>query len=280
MKHHYVPQFLLREWSETTDDGQVEVFRLDLPHIPSSRTTPKYTGYEVDLYALTREVIAGMDKQAIEKRFNRDVDNQGALVLQKLNSGGLRVLTIDDRVRWARFLMSLRIRQPDVVQMLRSEGERHLRATLTAQQKQYEELLGLEDSLSLVKWTEEQYPGLIENIGLSFFHRIVDNPVVGEKILQMKWWLWDFSDVPHDLVLADHPCIFTSGLDDPGLIIALPISPRKAFMATQSVKAAEIMRRQSANELVKRINESSVRQGRVRIYARDKSHARFIRNRR
>jgi hypothetical protein len=52
MRHHYVPEFLLRSWSETTADKKVEVFRLDLNDLPSNRHVPKYTGYEHDLYAL------------------------------------------------------------------------------------------------------------------------------------------------------------------------------------------------------------------------------------
>lgn len=280
MDHHYVPQFLLRGWAESSNDGRVEVFRLDLNHVPSSRKSPKSTGYEPDLYALSRDVVAGMDKQAIEKQFLRHVDNQGALVLQKLLDSGLHSLTSDDRICWARFLMSLRIRQPEIVRMLRDEAAHHLRDALSKQPEQYEELVELKDPPTLIDWTEKHYPGLIENVGLSFFHELVDNPTVGQKILQMRWWLWDFSNAPYELLLADHPCIFTAGIDDASLVICVPISPKKAFMTTQSQGVVDLMRQQQPKELAKRINEFSLTQARVRVYARDDSPARFIRNRR
>lgn len=111
------------------------------------------------------------------------------------------------------------------------------------------------------------------------FFKLVDNPQIGDKLLRMKWWIWDFSDVQHDLLLADHPCIFTTGINDPNLVIALPIAPKKAFMATQSDDAAEVMRRQRPKDLAVRLNESSIAQARVRIYSRDKSSARFTKNR-
>ena len=130
-----------------------------------------------------------------------------------------------------------------------------------------------------MEWTRKNYPGLIENFGLSFFHRLVDDPKIGEKILRMRWWLWHFTREQHDLLLADRPCIFTKGIDDTGLVIALPIGPRKAFMATSTDRVATIMRQQHPKHLLMRLNESSLGQARVRIYARDASPRRFIRNR-
>jgi hypothetical protein len=95
----------------------------------------------------------------------------------------------------------------------------------------------------------------------------------------MKWWLWDFAREQNDLLLADQPCIFTAGIDDPDLMIALPLGPRKAFMATKSDHVATIMRRQRPKDLLMRLNESSLNQARARLYARDASPRRFISNR-
>jgi len=280
MKHHYVPVFLQRAWAGASPDRKVEVFRLDLDGIPSSRRCPKYTGYEEDLWALSKDQVAGMSCQALEKLLFSRIDNDAAIVRRKLEEQGLRVLTSDDRENWARFLMSLRLRQPDLVRTLKDESAEQLRTVLGEQPEQYEKLAGCDDPPSLVEWTEKKYPGLIENFGLSFFAELGDIPEVGISLMRMKWWIWDFSATPHDLVLADNPCIFTSGITDPNLIVALPISPKKAFLAIQTGRVSESLRRQNRKTLVQRINESSVLQACVRIYARDKSPARFIRNRR
>ncbi len=279
MRHHYIPQFLLKPWLAGNADGRVEIYRLDLDGVPSSRKTPKHTGFEENLYALTIPVVAGMNQQAVEKHFLMHVDNLGALVRRKLDEHGLRSLTTDDRVNWARFLMSLRIRQPDIVQMIRTDAAANLRVNLAAQPEQYEELAQLNDPSTLEEWTEQHFPGLIENIGMSFFHKLVDNPAIGDKLLRMRWWLWDCASVPHDLLLADHPCVFTHGIDDPRLVIALPISPKKIFIATQSDETADLLRRQRPKDLVVKLNEYSIGQTRTRVYARDTAPARFIRNR-
>jgi hypothetical protein len=95
MRHHYVPQFLLRAWAETQPDKRIEVFRLDLPGLPSSRHTPKYTAYEDNLYALTMPVVAGMKQQAVEKHLLQHIDNLAADMLRKLTTTGLAGLTLE-----------------------------------------------------------------------------------------------------------------------------------------------------------------------------------------
>jgi Protein of unknown function (DUF4238) len=269
MRHHYVPQFLLRAWTETQPDKSVEVFRLDLPDLPSSRHAPKYTAYQHNLYALTMPVVAGMEQQAVEKLLLLHIDNLAAGMLRKLATTGLTGLTLENRCDWARFLMSLRLRQPHIIQQLRTESSEYLEVSLIDQPEEYDAIAGTEDPPTLLEWTRKNYPGLIENFGMSFFHELVDKAEIGNKMLRMKWWLWDFTREQNDLLLADQPCIFTTDIDDADLVIALPIGPRKAFMATRSDRVAAIMRRQRPKDLLMRVNESSLNQARVRVYARD-----------
>ena len=82
MRHHYIPELLLKVWAETTLDKKVEVFRLDLAGIPSKRYSPKHTGYEKDLYALTHDQVAGLKKQHVETEVLKSVDNEAAKVLK------------------------------------------------------------------------------------------------------------------------------------------------------------------------------------------------------
>ena len=60
MRHHHVPEFLLRKWADTSSDRMVEAFRLDIEELPSKRWAPTSTGYEQDLYALTEPTVAGI----------------------------------------------------------------------------------------------------------------------------------------------------------------------------------------------------------------------------
>jgi hypothetical protein len=279
MRHHYVPQFLLSAWCEGATDGKFQEFRLDLKELHTYRRVPKATAYQVNLYALTMPIVLGMSQQAVETHVLRQIDNDAARVRTKMVHQGLKSLSISERCDWVRFLMSLRIRQPDMVGKLKTESADHLRQTLASQPEQYEALAQENEMPTLEEWVEKNFPGLIENFGLSFFHELVDNRDVGTKILHLRWWLWDFSRARHELLLADNPCIFGGAIGAPELIVALPVSPTKAFLATRGDRTAAMLRGQDPKMLAMRLNESSVLQTRARIYARTLTPERFVKNR-
>ena len=279
MDHHFVPKFLLRAWSNGASDGMLQEFRLDLEGLPTMRRAPTATAFQDNLYALTKPEVAGMSQQAIETDLMSLIDNYAAPVRVRMEQHGLKNLSITERQDWVRFLMSLRVRQPDIVSQIRAEGAHNLRQNLLDAPEQYEALAEEDDAPTLEEWVEQHYPGLVENFGLSCMPKLVDNREVGTKILYLRWWLWDFSNAKHELLLADNPCIFTGGIDAPELIIALPISPTKAFLATRGDLTAAKLRQQSPSTLVVHLNESSVLQAGARIYARTDAPKQFIGNR-
>lgn len=278
MRNHYLPQFLQRPWAAPSD-GKLQVFRLGERGIKSFRQTPKGNGYVEDLLSLTREQVAGMDQHAIEKVVLQAIDNDASLVRQKLETHGLSALTSEERSAWVRLIMSLRLRQPGIVLQLREESASTLRETLAAQPEEYDALADGDAPPTLEEWTEAKFPGLIENFGLSFFHELLDNKTVGDKLLQLRWWLCDFSSCSHHLLLADNPCIFGGGIDDPNLAVVLPISPTKAFVATRGEVTAKALREAPPSVLLRRLNDATVRQASTYTYGRDETQRRFIENR-
>lgn len=279
MNHHYVPQFLLAKWAARSPDQKVEVFRLDLPHLPSSRRSPRGTGYEPNLYALDRPNIAGMSQHAVETLLLKDIDNFAAVVMRKLEQHDSCHLTDDDRCNWVNFLMSLKVRTPENVKNLKFIATNRLKKSLATTPEIYKILQSSSNFTSFEQWVEAKYPGLIENLGLSLFRDILLNEIVGEKIVKMTWIIWDFSKVRYKLILADRPCIFSQGIDDSRLIIALPISPRKLFMAVGSESVAATIKKQQPAEIVSKVNEYSLLQAKYRVYSEDTLPRRFIVNR-
>ncbi len=278
MRNHYVPQFLLRQWVKDSDK-KLESFRVDIKGLPSNRQAPIGTGYEDNLFALSRDQVAGMTKHAIEESLFRVIDNDASLVLQKLCTQKLSTLNPKEDQDWVRFLMSLRTRQPKAITSIIENSDKNFRKELSKSPEEYKQLAGEEDPQTLEEWTEGRFPGLIENFGMALLDRLIDNPSIGTKIIGMTWWVWDFSDLSNHLLLADNPCIFTTGIDSDDLVIALPISPHQAFIATKSERVSKIIRNQSTKSLLTKINESSVAQANTRIYALDDSPRKFILNR-
>ncbi|WP_041372946.1 DUF4238 domain-containing protein [Phenylobacterium zucineum] len=277
MRNHYVPQFLQRPW--TGADGALQVFRMKAGRFETFRQVPKGNGYEEDMLSLTKDTVAGMDKHAIEKVVLQSIDNEASKVRDKLEAGQLTSLTLEERSAWVRFIMSLQLRQPSNVLYLRNESESVLRKNLAEAPEEYEALAGQSAPATLEEWTEQIFPGAIENFGLSFFHELLNDPGVGNKLLRLRWWVYDFNACSNHLLLADNPCVFAGGIDHPNLAVVLPISPRKAFLATRGELGARAIREADPKVLVGRLNDASVKQAKERVFARDESPRRFIENR-
>ncbi len=279
MRHHYVPQFLLKAWAETTSDKKIVSFRLDLPQMPSSRLSPKSTAYEEDLYSLSQSIVGGVEKQEIETTFLQNLDSNAAQVLVKMHTNGLSSLTHDDLRYWVHFVISLKARTPEAAHIIKSRGSKHLETSLDDKPHEYEAIADTSDPTTLKDWVEEHLPGLIENFGMVSLDKFVLSHDIAQRLLGMTWWLWNFEGQQNHLLLSDRPCIFTAQLDAHDLVIALPIGPWKAFMMTKGERVSDILKSQRHKDLLMRINESSLGQAQKRIYARDESPRRFICNR-
>ena len=279
MRHHFVPQFLMKFWSDTTRDGKLEVFRLDLPLLPSSRMTPKYTGFEQNLYSLTKPKVANVERQDLETQFLMKIDDGGSRALQKMAENYFDTFNSRDCQSWARFIFSLLYRTPDVVSLLHSKASKTLVSSLNERPEEYKVIAETIDPPTLNGFVEKNIPGYVENYGiLSLRNIIVDNDKI-QKLLQMKWYLFDFKMQTNHLLLSDRPCILTASFNDQDLLVVLPLGPKKAFMATRSDQVADFIGRQRPKDLLMYINESSITQSRNRVYACDDTPHHFIRNR-
>lgn len=287
MKHHYVPKFLLRGWvlksSETLPDppfdNKLEKFDIGGDAVSSDRKGLGEVGYERDLYALTRREIAGLKKQDIETIFMSTLDNDAARVKNKLLTSDNIKLTNSERCQWARFLMSLRVRLPDEVNNIVKEASSVLLESLRGNPFEYRQLENECDPETLEAWVEEKFPGLIQNFGLSELGNYIDNEKVGDKLINMHWRVVTFKWGAPELLLSDNPCIWSGGIGDENLIIVLPISPSKLFMACRGESVERKLSALSEKSLIEKVNASSVRQSKKSIFAKTSLPKRFIENR-
>ncbi len=221
-----------------------------------------------------------MDKHAVERAVLQSVDHEASLIRQKLEATQLASITFEERCAWVRFIMSLQIRQPHIVSQLRSKAAETLRTKLAERPAEYEALVDDDVPPTLEAWTELMFPGAIENFGLSFFHKLLNDETVGTKLLHLRWWVWDFAECSNHLLLGDRPCVFAGGIDDPNLAVMLPISPTKAFIATRGDKTALALSEAKSPMLLGKFNNATVKQAFERVFALDETPKRFVENRR
>ena len=232
------------------------------------------------MLTLSRDQIAGMDKHAIEEIVLKQVDNDAARIRLKLHNRQLSTLTAEERCAWVRFIMSLRIRNPTVVQNLITDSDKTLRHSLGQCPEYFEQIVGSSNQSTLEAWTEAHFPGLIENFGLSIYANLLNDEAIGNKLLQLKWWIFDLSSSPNPLLLGDQPCIFFGGIDHPDLAVLLPIAPDRLFIASRGQNLEQGLPKISAKEMTKIVNEATIKQATTYVYGRNAMSKRFVEKRR
>lgn len=116
-KHHYVPKFYLKQW--VGEDGRLCEFSRPYkpqdghlaprrPPVKARWVAPDGTGYlrGLNTFARLRPELADM----LERRFFKTVDNDAAVLLEKLNRDCVDFTT---RSEWSRFLMAQMHRSPE-----------------------------------------------------------------------------------------------------------------------------------------------------------------------
>lgn len=273
LDHHHVPIFYLSSWCGS--DNKLQKFNRVNTKVVTNRVSPKYTAFEPGLYSLTK--VSKEKKQFIEKNFmNKEVDDKASLVMKFLINNGSDSLTEKQRSDWSRFLMSLRLRNPELISDLREEATAELKRQLNLAPEEYKELAADDDPETLSEWVEDNDTGLVDNFGMLMLPGLINNPEIHENITAMNWWTVDFRYSTVNLLTSDRPCLFTSGIRSENCVIALPLTPTLSFFACRNNSMKNKLMKQGISSLAKRQNESIVGQAVKYVYSTDKSHFKFI----
>ena len=250
MRHHYVPQFLLRRWTDA--HGKIRTYTLRSGRLTRKDLAPRATGYKNGLYALIAGVL-GFPEDHLEERLFGPIDNDAAIALGKIKRR--EILTEDDHIAWTFFLCSLRVRQPDVLEFLRTEGKKHHADTLAKIDK---ETLPA-GSPTTEEWFNRHFPGAIDVATLtSWLPRMIFNKEVADRFSDLNWWCREFDADSPKLILSDLPLHWEGGFNKPDFFIHVPIAPDRIFFGTASVETEQYIGEMPAAKLISRVNRSTL----------------------
>lgn len=265
MKHHYVPQFLLRRWCDA--QGRLQSFRVVRGHVAANALAPEYTGYEDDLYALGANP-QGVEQDHLEKRLFGPIDSDAAVALGKIERR--EVITPKDKIAWAFFLNSLRVRKPDVLSHFRNEGMAMLKAFLAEGDAALPE--GWPSS---EQWLDARYPGLLETQSLiSNLSKIVLHDELTQRFHDLDWWVMPFKAEAPKLLLSDLPIHWEGGLDSDDFFIQLPIGPNRIFFGTSSKETEDYLCNLPSVELIRRVNRGTLASSSTRVWGSNAAEGR------
>ena len=262
--HHYVPVFYLKRWCNC--DGKLHVVRNINGRIDRQYHPPKKVGFETHLYSYD-EKFSAIDRAEIETKYFKPLDDRGAVVIRKFLAG--KEISPKDRMLWAQFLTSMKVRIPESVDLIRHRSMEILNRELDRDPGEYERLKNASDPDTASEWLKINRPGLIESIGIGQLPKIASNEKAIQDVLSFSWHLVDLGSATKPLLCSDRPCVYTEGLDKPNCTIALPLSPRHAFFAFRPNSNAEhSLKEVPISRLARAINESVVGQAKKRVFAR------------
>ncbi|MBN9091647.1 MAG: DUF4238 domain-containing protein [Reyranella sp.] len=273
-EHHYLPQFLLAPWCG--EDGMLTAFSKPYQDkVVARRYAPSAVAKRANLYT-----YIGMPEgkaQVLETVFFQKVDHEGALALQAAFANGANTITRDQRAQLAVFLMSLRVRHPDAIAMIRKEGAEGLVAALD---RDPEEAVaaGLAPVQRLSELVHQDNPALIENFGLSILPEIATNPNYLNRLARLDWVDVQFPAAAPELVISDRALLLRGDLLTE-CVMVLPVGPRRAMLINSDRRHIDAFRQLPPKEQVRSINKWSVEEAVEYVYARGVEHLPLVKRR-
>jgi len=250
--HHFMPIFYQSAWAE--QDGRVIRYSRPRDKVVAKSCDPTRTGSEKFLYS--HHGVPPEHRAYLETQFFSPVDSNAAVAHAILIEKGVAGLSPDQRVHWARYMMSTQLRHPFALAELWRLADQNLRAAAQISDEEYEAVRKPEDPATVYDWTLKHQPHVIENIHKTFLPNLIDHDGLGAYLINMDWMVIDVSPARHALLTGDRPLIATHGWKNPLTTLLFPLSPNKLFVATNGKRqTSSLLQRNSPNELVRYGND-------------------------
>jgi hypothetical protein len=273
MKHHYIPQFYLKQWAGP--DGKVLRYRkLPDDQVVSKRLFPKAIGYGEDLYRspYPEEELA----QRLERDFFQRLDAIAAAALAELIVPNLPILPDAPLHDWVHFMMSLLFRQPTNWVQLHVSAMRHYKEAVEATRRD----IAADPSMDTEE-NREMVSRYMDDIELTkrlhaSFRKIVFNDNVIAHLSTFEWMIMDVPASCPTLLLSDDPMMRPVGLKTEHAHIATPLTPRRLLVGMGTRQFATHVSRMKAKEIVHVTNISTVQGAREFVAAVDDRQTSFV----
>ena len=275
-RHHYIPQFYLREW--TGPDKQLERYtkpiegKLDIKRRPT-----KAVGWWVDLYRAPEN--DPYKDHFLEWGFFKLLDDRAAQVFRKLNAPTIPTLSGDDISIWSTFLMSLLHRTPEALAAYKDTAGRIWDKTIPEVRDKYDELRTPDQPQTVEEYETSLTAVDRERAVMRNFVHVIANPNIANFLNRLHWTTFDRPDDCPDYLLSDDPLARTNGLKKADGHLAIPISPRRLAIGVYDQDFLDEFGRMRPRDIVRNMNTWTVEGARHFVVSKDRRQTKFIANR-
>ena len=272
-RHHYIPEFYTRSWARA--DGTLIQWSRPYQIVVPQTVHPKATGFVNHLYALCD--FPPEAAHVIEDAFFKPIDTNAADAVALLKRHGTRA-NLNERLRygWTELLISLEMRTPEDLTLLRKLWPDLMTAWALAREPHYQSFRLETAPPTYVEYhaglpTQEQ-----EKLLFHTLMTLIENRELSDFIANMFWTVIDTSWASAPLLTSDRPVVRSNGIRTPFGNIAIPLSPTKLFVATHTIGARTAILARPIEDLVQQMNLTVVRGAQKYVYSSDESLRQLI----
>jgi len=272
-QQHYVPRFLLDQW-HTPPDNKLTSFRWAHGKLTHKRFVAKSVAKLEHLYSMQRE--SAQPDVKVERDFlGPCVDEPASLSHKAIVQSGVRLLKDQQKIDWARFLVSLLLRVPAMMEDMRARGRKVLAAGLDEAPNEYLEARGDAPESTLREWVEKNHPSVLDDLAVMTLPHLVQSQLLNNAFLSATWATRQLKKSRFDLLIADKPLIYV-GTFETSFLVGLPIAPKLAFFAFNNKETWTNLVRQSDKSITRGVNLSSVSQAERYVYGTSPQQDSFV----
>ncbi len=274
--HHYVPEFLLSPWIIKDKKGNHLLhgyfWNKHKNEIGCRKKGSSAFCYRTDLLTLSPDASR---PDALETEFFSPIDDRGAKVRDLLLQVDPRSLSTEQRSDFARLLLSLETRRPQIVERLRTEAPKYL-----AQGLDSDPIIATEFARRGISMTPSEYTNAYVNkIGdraVAIVQPLTDNDHVGLVLVNAAWTVFEVKDDHGSFILSDRPLVKNLGYTDPRAYWILPLSPSKIFVAANRISTRNSILQQPPHQIVRQINVLSAKRADQYVFAIDPRYSTWL----
>ena len=270
--NHYIPIFYLKRWAVHADKC-VCVYSRPHKEVHVQRKRPKGVGYERDLYTVDNPDPAVATY--LERQFFQATDDLASKALAVIEGGQWSAMGNDIRSGWTRFIMSLLHRNPERIKESLQTVSRYVAMLKPRYERRYYLNRDVSHPATFEEFWQVMLPEILDRTGIRLIQTSIDTEFAGQHFNNLLWRVLDFKS-SYTFLTGDRPIIMTNGMVQPGAHLAIPIGPRKMFIAAPTIDFANELMQENANNVVTRVNDKIVRQARQFCIGSDNSHKAFF----
>jgi len=269
-RHHFLPKFYLSRWGNR--DRRIETYSRQRDQVQIKSYAPREIGNERGLYSL--EGAPANKRNSIEKEFMGPVvDDPAARAMRLMLREDEGEFTLDMRMAWTRFLMSLLVRLPPLLAKIEADGNAALIAEMERAPEEYEALRRPGDPLTPRGFLSERgLDWVLNNFGRSLIPGLIENSRIKKDIAHMHWVVLRYEEGPYGFVTSDFPICMHPGLAHRNCLISLPLSPTSLFIAAHDMELLDQIRALPPATVINAANKIAIKSAERFVYANDRQH--------